>query len=51
MRLVKVQPHRPDGKDGYEQHVYNCSECANISRFIFEVPSSQVTAVFGQVTQ
>ena len=26
MRLMQVQPHRPDGEDGYERHVYHCSE-------------------------
>lgn len=36
MRLMQVQPHRPDGEDGYERHVYQCSECANVSRFVFE---------------
>lgn len=47
MRLMQVQPHRPDGEDGYERHVYQCSECANVSRFVFESPSRQATASFG----
>jgi hypothetical protein len=38
MRLARVEPHSLDREDGYERHVYRCSECANVSRFVFEVP-------------
>jgi len=38
MRLTHVEPHSPDREDGYERHVYQCAECANVSRFVFEVP-------------
>lgn len=39
MRLIRVEPHRPDGEDGYERHVFGCTESANVIRFIFEAPS------------
>jgi hypothetical protein len=34
MRLVLLEPRRPTGQDGYERHVYRCTECENVSRFI-----------------
>jgi hypothetical protein len=36
MRLTGIEPHRSDGEDGYERHVYRCDTCANVSRFVFE---------------
>ena len=47
MRLTRVEPHSPNREDGYERHVYYCAECANVSRFVFEVPPKQQTAAFG----
>ena len=46
MRLTHVEPHSPDREDGYERHVYQCGECANVSRFVFEVPPRQRTPAF-----
>lgn len=37
MRLVLVEPRQPTGQDGYERHLYRCTDCENVSRFIFEV--------------
>jgi hypothetical protein len=37
MRLTCVEPHNPDRDDGYEWHVYHCTECRNVSRFVFDV--------------
>jgi hypothetical protein len=44
MRLMLVEPRRPTGNDGYERHVLYCDECANVSRFVFELPSRQIAA-------
>ncbi|KRR21455.1 hypothetical protein CQ14_07400 [Bradyrhizobium lablabi] len=47
MCLIRVEPHHPDSEDGYERHSYRCAECANVSRFVFEVRTRQAMAVFG----
>lgn len=39
MRLVAVEPRRLDREDGFECHIYRCDACANVSRFVFELPS------------
>ncbi len=46
MRLIRVEPHRPDGKDGYERHFFGCTECANVSRFVFETSSRHERVTF-----
>ena len=39
MRLCAVEPRRLHRDDGYERHTYRCDACANVSRFVFELPS------------
>jgi len=39
MRLALVEPRRLYREDDYERHIYRCGDCANTSRFVFELPS------------
>jgi hypothetical protein len=39
MRLALVEPHELYRDDQYEHHIYVCENCANTSRFVFELPS------------
>jgi hypothetical protein len=39
MRLASVEPRRLHREDDYERHTYRCEACANLSRFVFELPS------------
>jgi hypothetical protein len=44
MRLISIEPHRPDRDDGFERHLYRCDNCLNLSRFIFEKPPREQAA-------
>jgi hypothetical protein len=39
MRLSTIEPRVLFREPEHEQHIYACDTCANVSRFVFELPS------------